>query len=508
MKKIFPFQPEAVALPIQIMYRTCGIYNTLIYIKDIIAPLIPVHRINMILVYREASTVVNLADTSSVAVSNKHSSGESTRPLVLSDRLDSPIIVCDLSPYQKDPYVLNEPLWKDMPYLHFSSLLRIPLFANRDNTFLINFWSSNKDSFDMDDAAFLQELLAPLTEELREKFTDIEIRKKSSSSHPLLGVEKLALCPGLMKTKHLVESVAKSNSTVLILGETGVGKESIVDALYQLSSRNGKPLVKVNCGAIPRELIDSELFGHEKGSFTGALTSRPGYFEMADGGILFLDEIGEMSLESQVRLLRVLDSGMVRRIGGGREVQTDVRIVAATHEDLLEKVKDGRFRLDLWYRIAVFPIRVPPLRERISDIPVLVKYFAESKAHQLGLETIHDIPEEEILKLLHHSWPGNVRELEHVVERALIKYSSGIDNGKITFDIVSTASHPPYTLEGTDRGTVLMLREPGEWPTLKEMESRYIREVVQHCKGKMTGENSATKILGIHYTTLRTRLEG
>lgn len=505
MKKSSLFESETVALSLQVMYRMGGLRNALIYLLDTIKPVMPVARINTLFAYSDASTIISMADTSAVSVSNKYKNAGCSKPLLLSDRMNEVLVVRDLTPYQSDPDVLNEPSWRDMPYLHFRSLLRLPLFVSSGNTFIINFWSDEKDSFEFEDAAFLRELLDPLVEELRGNFSDISLAGTNPAPQTLTGTEKLALCPGMMKVRQLVESVARCDSTVLILGETGVGKESVADAIHQFSDRNLRPLIKVNCGAIPRDLIDSELFGHEKGAFTGASSARAGYFEMADGGTLFLDEIGEMSLDSQVRLLRVLDSGMVRRVGGGREFRVDVRIVAATHDDLPRKVQDGRFRRDLWYRLSVFSVRIPPLRERLGDIPVLVRHFVQTKAHKLGLSTLPDVSEEELQALIHHKWQGNVRELEHIVERALIMSRMENESRRLHFDLSpmqeTEGSAPSPSVERTPS-----LREPGEWPTLQEIEDRYIREVLEHCGGKLTGVGSATSVLDIHYTTLRSRM--
>lgn len=504
MKKKTLFESETVALSLQVMYRMGGLRNALLYLLDTIKPVMSVSRINTLFAYSDASTIISMADTSAVSVSNKYRGTSFSKPLLLSDRMNEPLVVRDLTPYQSDPGVLNEPSWRDMPYLHFRSLLRLPLFVSSGNTFLINFWSDERDGFEIADAVSLRELLEPLVEELRGNFSDITLEGTRPAMQVLTGTEKLALCPGMMKVRQMVESVARCDSTVLVLGETGSGKEAVADAVHQLSARHSRPIIKVNCGAIPRDLIDSELFGHEKGAFTGASSSRPGYFEMADGGTLFLDEVGEMPPDSQVRLLRVLDSGMVRRVGGARVFHVDVRIVAATHDDLPRKVMDGHFRRDLWYRLAVFPIRIPPLRERLGDIPVLVRHFVQTKAHKLGLTTLPDIPEEELQALIHHKWMGNVRELEHVVERALIMSRMNSESRRLHFDLTD--------LEECGGGAVTReevmpaLRASGEWPTLRELEDRYIREVLTHCGGKLTGTDSATSVLDIHYTTLRSRM--
>jgi transcriptional regulator with GAF, ATPase, and Fis domain len=229
---------------------------------------------------------------------------------------------------------------------------------------------------------------------------------------------------GLRSVMERVEQVAPTDAPVLILGETGSGKEVIARAIHSRSRRARGPVVRVNCGAIPPQLIDSELFGHERGSFTGAVSTRKGWFERADGGTLFLDELGELPLEAQVRLLRVLQEGSLERVGGHQAINVDVRIVAATHRNLEHMVAAGRFREDLWYRISVFPVRLPALRERAQDIPALATYFAQRAGQRLGgaglTPTEHDIT-----LLLRYPWPGNVRELIAVIERAAI-----LGNGK------------------------------------------------------------------------------
>src|SRR5947209_8231537 len=224
---------------------------------------------------------------------------------------------------------------------------------------------------------------------------------------------------GLRQVMHRIDLVAGADVPVLILGETGSGKEVVARAIHTRSPRASGPFLRVNCGAIPPELVDSELFGHEKGSFTGALNIRKGWFERADGGTLFLDECGELPLAAQVRLLRILQDGTFERVGGERQLTVDVRIVAATHRDLHALVSSGRFREDLWYRVAVFPIRLPPLRERQDDIPSLAAHFALRAARRLGAVPLVPSPED-INLLVAYPWPGNVRELATVIERAAI----------------------------------------------------------------------------------------
>ena len=225
--------------------------------------------------------------------------------------------------------------------------------------------------------------------------------------------------PALKRVLELVEKVAPFDSTVLLLGETGTGKELIANAIHRGSPRRDHTFVRVNCGALPAELIASELFGHERGAFTGAMQQRIGRFEIANGGTIFLDEIAELSPEIQVALLRVLQEREFERVGGNRTIKTDVRVIAATNKDLWREVSEARFRMDLFYRLNVFPVHVPPLRERVNDIPVLVDYFAARLAERTG-KKISQIEKRSLCAMQQYSWPGNVRELEHAIERAVI----------------------------------------------------------------------------------------
>jgi len=239
--------------------------------------------------------------------------------------------------------------------------------------------------------------------------------KARAQQHRLVGENN-----GMQQVKRLIEQVAHSDATVLILGESGTGKEVVAQTLHQQSLRARRPFVPVNCGAIPPDLLESELFGHEKGAFTGAITARQGRFELAEGGTLFLDEIGDMSLEMQVKLLRVLQEKSFERVGGSKTIHSDVRVIAATHHNLEERVGEGEFRLDLFYRLNVFPIEVPPLRDRCDDIPLLVKYTADRL--QRGGQSVVQLSADALSALASYTWPGNVRELANLVERLNILY--------------------------------------------------------------------------------------
>ena len=307
---------------------------------------------------------------------------------------------------------------------------------------------------------------------------------------------------GLRTVLERVELVARSDAPVLIFGETGTGKELIARTIHVRSARAGGPVIRVNCGAIPPELIDSELFGHERGAFTGAVEARQGWFERADGGTLFLDEIGELPLAAQVRLLRILQDGWLERVGGQQAVHVDVRIVAATHRDLAVMVADGRFREDLWYRIAVFPIVLPPLRERRDSIPDLARHFAGQAATRFGLAPA--MPSAEDFQLLQsYDWPGNVRELAAVIDRAAI-----LGNGRrlevatalgITTDqpSVSVRSAKPAPAE-TGNATAGV--------SLDAVVREHIERTLQATKGRIEGPRGAACLLEINPHTLRARM--
>jgi DNA-binding NtrC family response regulator len=291
---------------------------------------------------------------------------------------------------------------------------------------------------------------------------------------------------GLKYVLYKVEQIAGSNTLVLILGETGTGKELVARAIHGLSPRKNRALVKVNCAALPSNLIESELFGHEKGAFTGAQSRRAGRFEIANGATLFLDEIGELPLELQGKLLRVIQDGEFERLGSSRTMKVDVRVIAATNRNLEEEVRNGRFREDLWYRLNVFPITMPPLRDRRDDIPIITAFYVKKISKRMG-KAIEMIPENIMNALQQYHWPGNIRELENVLERAVIN-SSGpklhlVDELKKSFKDLSTS---PKTLEAVERDHILRMLEKSHW--------------------KVGGKNSAAEILGLDRSTLRARM--
>lgn len=307
---------------------------------------------------------------------------------------------------------------------------------------------------------------------------------------------------GLKDVMDRVEQVAPTDAPVLILGETGSGKEVVARAIHARSRRAKGPVVRVNCGAIPPELIDSELFGHERGSFTGAVALRKGWFERADGGTLFLDEIGEMPGAAQVRLLRILQDGSFERVGGSRTLTVDVRVVAATHRDLKEMVGQGSFRADLWYRISVFPIRLPPLREHPQDIPALARYFAAREGRRLGGAPL--VPSAaDLERLMAYSWPGNVRELGSLIERAVILG----DCRRLEIDRAMGALGQGEARVAAGRGVESAGRAPREEVGgLDGAMREHIEAAVARTLGRIEGPHGAAALLGINPHTLRARM--
>ena len=316
-------------------------------------------------------------------------------------------------------------------------------------------------------------------------------------SEAVVGVET-----GLKPVMERVELVACSDVPVLLLGETGSGKEVIARALHTRSGRADGPFLRVNCGAIPPDLIDSELFGHERGSFTGAVGLRKGWFERADGGTLFLDEVGELPLAAQVRLLRILQDGIFERVGGQRALTVDVRVVAATNQDLQQMASEGRFRDDLWYRLAVFPIELPALRDRPEDMPALATHFALRAARRFGLPVQVPTPDDVNL-LLAYDWPGNIRELASVINRAAI-----LGNGRkleMSKALGTGAARLPTTAP-----TVLGVHDPqakgATFLTLAEVMDQHIKAALTATKGRIEGPDGAAHLLDINPHTLRGRM--
>ncbi len=333
---------------------------------------------------------------------------------------------------------------------------------------------------------------------LRERLDEIERLKLQLEKENIYLREEIKTIQGFEKIVGIsealqyilfrVKQVAPTDATVLILGETGTGKGLVAHAIHELSGRKDRPMVTVNCAALPGNLIESELFGREKGAFTGAHAKQVGRFEVADGGTIFLDEIGEMPLELQVKLLRVLEEGEFERLGSPKTIKVDVRVIASTNRDLELEVKNRRFREDLFYRLNAFPISIPPLRTRAEDIPQLVSYFVGKYARKFGRK-YETVPKSMMKALQEHSWPGNVRELEHVIERAVI-----------------TSPGPMLRLvDGLEREVPEARKD--SLKRLEAIERDHILKVLQETGWKINGEGGAASLLGLHPSTLRSRIK-
>ena len=331
------------------------------------------------------------------------------------------------------------------------------------------------------------------TLKLKDRLADENRYLRKELQH-LSGEEIIGSEFGLREVMTSVRQVSPLESPVLLLGESGVGKELIAHAVHDLSPRREGPFIVVNCGAIPETLVDSELFGHEKGAFTGAVSQKKGRFERASGGTVFLDEIGELPLQAQVRMLRVLQNRHIERVGGTRPIPVDIRVIAATNQDLEAMIARKAFRDDLWFRLNVFPIIIPPLRERKADIPAMVRYFVEKKSRELKLSEPPRLAAGAIDQLMEYPWPGNVRELENVIERALILNRIG----PLSFHYLI----PSHRGDGAGGGQALV----SEKLALDDMISRHIHNVLGIAKGKVHGPGGAAALLGVNPSTLRNKM--
>ncbi|MEZ4453116.1 MAG: sigma-54 dependent transcriptional regulator [Nannocystaceae bacterium] len=312
----------------------------------------------------------------------------------------------------------------------------------------------------------------------------------------------IGLGSGLRYVNELVTSVAPTDVPVLVVGETGSGKELVARMIHHLSDRQSQPMVRVNCGAIPPGLIDSELFGHERGAFTGAAAQRRGWFEQADGGTLFLDEVGELPLDAQVRLLRVIQEGELQRVGGDRAVRVDVRVIAATHRDLRAMVAEGTFREDLWYRLAIFPVHIPPLRRRREDIAALAAHFAAAAGVRIFSRSLA-LTDADVALLLDYAWPGNVRELAAVIERAAIL---GRGRGLALAAALGTADPRQTPASAALDRRSSKSDDVADFPPLEAVVRGHIERALAAVHGRIEGPHGAAALLGINPHTLRARM--
>jgi DNA-binding NtrC family response regulator len=410
---------------------------------------------------------------------------------------------------RRTPYFLNGDQypgeWKINPdgrkIRDFRSMLWVPLLKHWDLDKSLAFYFSNDNTYSSEHIALIdlvKEMLGAVIDSIRKSENDQNPQaspQRTKQPGQLLKPELEGIVgrsPKLLEALDKISQVAPFDNTVLIMGETGVGKEGLVKALHQLSSRKARPLVKVNCAAIPVNLVESELFGHEKGAFTGAVEKRLGKFELAEGGTLFLDEIGELPVEVQSKLLRAIQEKEIERVGGRTTIKIDVRIIAATNRNILQEVADGNFRMDLYYRLNVFPITLAPLRERREDIPALVKYFLIGFSRKLPLGEL-TLSAAAMKQLCEYNWPGNIRELQHLIERhALLAKKPVIE----FFEMPEPLPNAYFPLEA----------EPAV-KSIDEMDKEHILSVLRRCNGKVSGQGGAGELLKLPPTTLRSKMK-
>mgnify|MGYP001555867883 CR=1 FL=1 len=379
-----------------------------------------------------------------------------------------------------------------------SSVLWLPLIVENQHTGSLILLAYGEDRFEEKHANLFAMLREPffiaMSNAIKHERVVDDNRQLRNELLWISGDKIIGADFGLQNVMRQVQQVAPTESIVMLTGETGVGKDVIANAIHLGSSRRNGPFIAVNCGAIPESLLDSELFGHEKGAFTGALTQHRGRFERAHKGTIFLDEIGEMPLSAQVRLLRVLENREIERIGGTKSIPIDIRVIAATNKNPEEMVKLGQFREDLWFRLNVFPISIPPLRERKSDIPPLLQHFINRKAKEMNFPSIPDLAPRAVEPLMAYHWPGNVRELQNVVERALILDQTG----PLGFDFFNfqTREKPSYS-PATE----------AESEILDDVISTHIVRILTKTNGRISGSGGAAEILGVNPNTLRARIK-
>ncbi len=348
---------------------------------------------------------------------------------------------------------------------------------------------------DPDDARRGLYLVTRFEAELADRIRVLQRELSRSGGDSIVGADF-----GLRPVMEQVFKVAATDAPVLLLGETGVGKDVIAKAIHAISARRDGPFIAVNCGAIAESLVESELFGHEKGAFTGALTTKRGRFERANNGTIFLDEIGELPPHLQVRLLRVLQSNEVERVGASKTTYLDIRVIAASNRDLSGMVREQRFREDLWFRLNVFPIHVPPLRDRVTDIPELTRHFLRTKTRDLKLPAVPELSHDSIEALSTYQWPGNVRELGNIVERALILNPAGPIN--FTELLPKTADNSDSGPDGSER----TMGSVSEWG-LDDAMKRHIVRCLEVTKGRVEGSGGAADLLKVNPSTLRHRMK-
>ncbi len=429
-------------------------------------------------------TLTREAKLEMAAAAEERKGGNYPEVFVFNQPQTSAISTCMLN-------ALNEPL---------SSIMVLPLVIEEQMTGAFVVLARGENRFNEEHVSLYASLKKPFTIAMSNYMEHQEVIKLQNmltdenqflrgELHRLAGDEIIGTHFGLREVMQQVQQVAPIDSPVLLSGETGVGKDVIANAIHFSSKRNDGPFISVNCGAIPESLIDSELFGHEKGAFTGAMTQKKGRFERANGGTIFLDEIGELPFEAQVRLLRVIQNKEIERVGGTQTITLDIRIIAATNKNLEDLVSEGKFREDLWFRLNVFPIWIPPLRERKQDLPALLQHFIHTKTKELKLPAIPELSPAAVESLFEYDWPGNVRELQNIVERALIINPAGpLSFGRILRPSLNSRSNNKRS------------------DNLDEMITRHIQQVLNKTSGKIHGPGGAAERLGVNANTLRNRM--
>ena len=404
---------------------------------------------------------------------------------------------------------------KDDPFSSFAALVKLddkaelvlPLWADSKLMGVLGLRAIRKELFTKHHIELLRTISPPITIALTNALAHEKIKRTSellaednrllrkeffwTSTEGIIGQDG-----GLSNLMEMVKQVAPLNNTVLLLGETGTGKELIANAIHFSSAYKDGPFIKVNCGAIPEHLVDSELFGHEKGAFTGAINEHRGRFERANGGSIFLDDIGELPLQAQIRLLRVLQNREIERVGGKKSLPLNIRVIAATHRNLESMVKESKFREDLWFRLNVFPLITPPLRQRKEDISALTIHFVGKKSREMGMKNLPIIAPGALERLRDYDWPGNVRELENLVERELIVHRDGI----LTFE-----SLPGNLKHGANEILDYSINND-IWP-IDDVVATHIKRALRVTKGKISGPGGAAELLRINPNTLHARMK-
>ncbi len=504
------------------VWRETGLHSEIQEAVSRIAPLLAQHTPLQLLLVRQIDVQRSCVDTIAAGTANQAPPPKLTRTLCTAAEMENLLAWC------RQDELLSVPRDADRSDCHpyapegmTGDMLIGPLLREAGPGGLLIMMATAGRSFGTGDGDLFRALRTPLAVALENdrRLREMEAYRQAAEadrqsllarlgrqdiSDTIVGAES-----GLRETLERVDLVARSDVPVLLLGETGSGKEVIARAIHTRSPRTSGPFMRVNCGAIPAELIDSELFGHERGSFTGAVALRKGWFERADEGTLFLDEVGELPAAAQVRLLRILQDGTFERVGGEKPLKVDVRIVAATHRDLQSMVAEGTFRADLWYRLAVFPIELPSLRNRPEDMPALAAHFALRAAKRFGLPIVVPTPED-IRALLAYDWPGNIRELASVINRAAI-----LGNGR-KLEIAKAmwgAPAPPRPVAEPGPARPIMappiraIEEPtSPFPSLDTVIRNHIETALKMTHGRIEGPFGAARLLGVNPHTLRARM--